>query len=80
MENMSLVSEVNKIKYERVTNSLFNIYLILLFSYFYFESAKHFLCLTHKLLFDFKIEILSCYKSLLNILCINHSETIFSEI
>ena len=42
MENMSLVSEVNKIKYEKVTNSLFNIHLILLFSYFHFGSAKTF--------------------------------------
>ena len=41
---MSLVSEVSKIKYDIVTNSLFNIHLILLFSYFHFGSAKTFFC------------------------------------
>ena len=57
-----LVRKVSKIKYKIFTESLFNIHFIL-FLYLnisILEVQKHFLCLTHKLLSNFKFKILLC--------------------
>ena len=53
-----LIREVNNIKYEIFRNSLFNIHSSIIFNCFYFGNTKTFIfmCLTHKLLCNFKLK------------------------
>ena len=44
LENVFLVSEVNRIKFDIFTNTLFEVHLILLFNYLHSESVNSFFC------------------------------------